>query len=283
MGVVSGAFTLLRQRWLSMLAIAGLGTALLIVGVILGLIGVAISLEPGLLDIIRTTSRADYNPTFDPVDRAFEDSITWEWNGGIVLIVLGVIAAALGQYGGFAAGILHLASARAGQPRSAPSCVAMMLRRALRWFGVWLLWSLGYLLAVGVPVVLMVVAANTLPVLLVILVPLAIAAVIYVFPMLQLAPIALVLAPRGTPPFRHAVALVRADWGGIAIRTLLLNLIGFGMSIGLNIVGIIPLLGLLVSIPASIALYSYYLAGGVLLYEYAEGQVDPQIPETALS
>ncbi|MEZ5243762.1 MAG: DUF2510 domain-containing protein [Acidimicrobiales bacterium] len=279
MAVVNGAFALLRDRWVSLLAIAGLGVAIAIAGVVIGVLGLSLSLEPGLFDIIETTTDANFNPDIDPVDEAFVDSITWEWNAGIVLVVAGWLLFLIGMYGGMAAGTLHLASARAGRPRNATACVAMMLRRAPRWVGIGLLWSLVSSLAVAAVVAVFVVGVMISPVILVILVPAALAGVIYGWPFMQLSGTGLLLAPRGTPPFRHVVSLVRANWGGIALRCLVVNLIAFAFNIAMNVVGLIPLVGLLISIPATFALYSYSIGANLLIYEYAGGSVDATIPD----
>jgi hypothetical protein len=278
MAVVNGAFSLLRDRWVTLLAIAGLGVAIAVSGFVIAAIGVSRSLEPGLLDIIETTTDANFDADIDPADQAFLDSITWEWNAGIVLIVVGGVLFVVGMYGGLAAGTLHLASARAGRPRNAAACVAMMLRRAPRWVGIGLLWSLVAGIVTAVVVAAFVVGVIISPVTLVILIPAVVGAVIYVWPYLQLSGTALLLAPRDTPPFRHVVALVRANWGGIALRCLVVNLISLAFNIAMNIVGIIPLVGLLLSIPATFALYAYNIGANLLIYEYAGGSVDTEIP-----
>lgn len=278
MAIVSGAFAMIRERWVTLLAIAGLGVSLAIAGLVLGLIGVSMSLEPGLLDIIERVTSSDYNPDIDPVDKAFEDSIRWEWNAGVVLVALGYLLLLVGVYGGMAAGALHFASVRAGRPRDAVSCVGLMARRAPRWFGIYLMWMLGAVVAMALVIGVYILAVATTGALLLLLVPATIAAVIFLWPYGQLSIYALMLAPRDTPPLRHTIALVRADWGGIAIRCLVINLIGFAFNIALNIAGVIPFLGLLIVIPAQFVLYSYYIAAGVLLYEYAGGSVDPEIP-----
>lgn len=277
--VVNGAVALFRDRWVSLLAIAGLGVAIALSGFVIGAIGASLSLEPGLLDIIETTTAADFDADTDPVDEAFLDSITWEWNAGIVLVVVGWFLVMIGMYGGMAAATLHLASARAGRPRNATACVAMMLRRAPRWVGIGLLWSLVAGAALAAVVAAFVVGVMISPLTLVILVPATLAGVIYLWPYMQLSGTALLLTPRGTPPFRHVVALVRANWGGIALRCLVVNLIAFGFNMVMNVVGIIPLVGLIISIPASFVLYSYSIGANVLIYEYAGGSVDAAIPD----
>jgi hypothetical protein len=278
MAIVNTAFTLFRDRWVSLLAIAGLGLAIAVAGFVIGAIGVSVSLEPGVIDIIETVTDADYNPDIDPVDRAFEDSITWEWNAGIVLVALGWILFLLGMYGAMAAGTLHLASARAGRPRDAMACVAMMLRRAPRWIGIALLWSIAGGVVMVTVVISFIIGVVISPVTLVILVPAYLGGLIYVWPYLQLSGTALLLAPRGTPPFRHVVSLVRADWGGIALRCLVVNLIALAFNIAMNMVGLVPVVGLLVSIPATFVLYSYAFAANMLIYEYAGGSIDSDIP-----
>jgi len=279
MAVVSGAFSMFGANWVQLLIIAALATVFLIGGLILMIIGVAISLDPSLWDIIDRVTSSNYNPEFDPVDKAFEDSIRWTWNGGAVLLLVGYATLIVGMWGGMAAGILHLASVRAGRPRGAVSCFGMMLRRLPRWLGIGLLWGLGSAILLIVPILLYVLAARTTSALFLLLVPATIAAVIFVWPFAQLSGTALVLAPRGTPPFRHVVSLVRVNWSGIAIRCLLINVFLILLQIASNVVGIIPLLGLLAVIPASFFVTSYQIASGVLLYEYAGGSVDPEIPE----
>ena len=278
MAVVNGAFTLFRDRWVTLLVIAGLAVATAAAGLVIAAIGVSFSLDPGLIDIIETTTDADYDPEVDPVDRAFEDSITWEWNSGIVLIVVGSLLVMIGIWGGTATATLHLASARAGRPRDAVACVSIMLRRSPRWVGIALLWALAGGVIAAAVVVTFVIGVLISPLALVILVPSALGGLIYVWPYLQLSGTALLLAPRGTPPFRHVVSLVRADWGGVAIRCLVVNLIALVFNVAVNIVGLVPVAGLLISIPATFVLYSYSTAANMLIYEYAGGSVDSDIP-----
>jgi len=279
MAVVTGAFKMFAENWVALLAIAGLATALTIAGVIIALIGVAMSLEPGVFEILDNVLDPNYNPDFDPVDRAFEDSIRWNWNAGVVLVVIGYLATTVAFYGGMAAGAVHLASVRARRPLGAVSSVGLMVRRLPRWTGILVLWSLVSVVALLVPILLYVLAARVASALFLVLVPATIAAVIYVWPFMQLSGPALVLAPRDTPPFRHVVSLVRANWGGIAIRCLVINIFAILLQIASSIINVVPFIGLLVGIPAAFFLFSYQVASGVLLYEYSGGSIDPEIAE----
>lgn len=279
MAVVTGAFKLVTGNWVQLLAIAGLGVSLFAAGAVLVIVGFSMSLDPGLWEIIDTTTAAGFNPDIDPVDRAFVDSIRWEWNAGFLFILLGGLVGNAGSYGGMAAGAIHLVSVRAGAPRNAASSFASMLRQLPRWFGILLLWSLGFAGCVALVVLLYVAAGFVTDALLLLLIPATIGLIIAVWPVMQLSPIGLVLAPRGTPPLRHVLGLVQTNWGGIAVRCLLLNIFAALANIALQITGVVPLVGLVLAIPGMFLIYSYQIAGGVLLYEYAEGDVDPAIPD----
>jgi hypothetical protein len=279
MAIVTGAVALCRDNWVQLLIIAALGVAIAVSGIVLGVIGLSTSLDPGLWDIITTVTDSNYNPEFDPVDRAFEDSIMWEWNVGVVLLVISALLLFGGMYGSLAAATLLLASARAGQPRGAVSCLGMVLRRAPRWIAIAILWSLVATVLGGILVGLYVLTVLAAQPLLFLLIPATIALAIFGWPFLQLSGVALILAPRGTPPFRHVISLVTANWGGIALRSLIINISVFVFNFASNIIGIIPIVGILVVLVAGVAIYAYQVAASVLLYEYAGGEVDPEILE----
>lgn len=109
------------------------------------------------------------------------------------------------------------------------------------------------------------------------LILLVIPAAIFAWPFFTLAPVALVLGPTDDPPVRRTIAMITGRWGAIALRILLLNLTLFAINAASTAIIVTPLLGLIVSLVLQVGYYLLQMASLVLIYEYADGPLAPDL------
>lgn len=277
-GIIGWGWDLLVRNWVTLLVIAVITFAVMAVLFAVAAVAASSALDPGLFDIVDRISEPGFDPTNDPADDAFIDSIEFDPSIGVLAaIAVAAIAAAIAGGLAWATATLRVASVNAGTPLAGGECFALALRRLPRWVGIYLLWMLVAVLCL-VPVVLVfAVAITAAPPLLILLVPGLIGAVIYAWPYGHLAATALVLAPVGDPPFRRLVALVRPRWGAVAVRVLLLNLVLLALGIATSVAGAIPLAGFALALPAQAAQYAFGITTNVALYDWTGGPLDPSV------
>ncbi|MEM7142400.1 MAG: DUF2510 domain-containing protein [Actinomycetota bacterium] len=275
---VNYGFELFRKVWVQLLILAGIVLIFLVGAVIAAFVAVEVALQPGLIDIIDRVTDADYNPDFDPVDQAFEDSIEWTWSiGSIALLILAGLLALVPQWIAISTGVVHTASISKGHERTLGDAARYVFRNVIRWIGIILLWAVVYAAVVIVTVLLYVVAAEFANALFFLLIPATIGGIVFVWPYLQMAPTALALSPQTQPPFRYTVGILKGRWGFAAGRIFLVNLTLIGVNIGLSIAGIIPILGIVVAIGGNFVLTALQITMSVALYEAIEGELDPEL------
>jgi len=276
-GVVRASWDLGLKTIGPLLGIGALYMVALGIAAAMVVVGVLQSLDPGIVDILDRVTEPGFDPDANRADRAFVDSISFEpsallWLsiGIAVLVILPATVIAFGM------AMTLLANRHFGGSMTFGGSWSMTLRRFWRTLGVVLLWGLAYL--VGVAVLLGVwVAAIQLPALLIIVIPATIGVFIYGYPYWWLAGAALFVGPSGRPPFRMLVDQVRPRWGAVAVPVLIINLVIFGISIGGSILGIIPIVGILVSLAASITQSILSYASAVVIWDTIGGEFDSDI------
>jgi len=268
-GIIGAGWELFRDNWVPLLAIG----ALTFVGVVVGvaLIGVAVvsALDPDVFDIIERVTRSDFNPDIDPVDQAYLDNIDFNLTPTFVVAALaGFLVIWLVALVGAGSATMLLGGRHHGEPIGVGQALGLAIRRFPRWLGIVLLWSL----VGGLPILLLwVLALAAAPILLVLVIPATIGAVIYLFPIMSIAGAGLFLGPVDRPPFRTAFAIVKPQWGTVAVRVLVINLILFAINLGLGLIGAIPILGIFVSIVGQFVYYGLQTGASVKLYASVDG------------
>lgn len=276
--VISRGLDLFKQTWVQQLAVGAIVFVGAMVGVVLAGIGVVTGLDPDLLDILDRVTEPGFDADRNPADQAFLDSITFDWSvGPILLIVVGSLVAGFFLWLGFGTAVAHVASVNAGVNRKLGDAFRYALRSFPRWLGVTLLWGLVILLVFVAIIGLHILLVAVSPALLILLIPLDIGLLIYAWPYTTMMGTALFIAPRDVGPFRRTVALVRPRWPGIAGRVLLVNVVVLAVNIGGNVVALIPILGIVVSLVLSFAVYAYQVCTQVALFEYLEGPLHPEL------
>ena len=216
--IVTTGWNLFTRTWVSLLGIGAIILVAVLIALAIALVDLASMLDPGLGEIINRVFDSDFDSEKNPADKAFLDSITLDWS---VWPVIGLIVAFIVLYAtvllGTATSTVLLASVHVGRRRRAGQCFALALRRAPRWIGIELLWSLSSMAALAITFGILVLAFTT-PILLLLVVPATIAALVYCWPYWFLARTTLFLASTDDPPFRRTIALVRPNWGPIALR-----------------------------------------------------------------
>ena len=106
--------------------------------------------------------------------------------------------------------------------------------------------------------------------------------VVWSIPLVSLATPVVALGPDRTPTWPTAFALLRGRWWATAGRLFILWLVVVGVGIGFSVVsGPITVAsfwgGALVNTLAQAAQTVYWQVGGVAVYRWAEGPVDPRL------
>ena len=280
-GIVTWGWTLLGKAKATLAVIGATVFAIMIAGMVVAAIALASALEPDLFDIVDRMTDPGWDPVNDPDDEAYLDAIEFDPSiGSLTVAVVAGLAVYLATGLGAATGMLYLAAVNAGTVRPGTACFSLALRRTPRWIGILLLWGLLLMALSTAGLLLILLAIAIAPILLLVAIPVVVAAVIFVWPYLHMAFPTLILAPRDDPPLRRTITMVSADWGGVAGRVLLLNLVLFAIAIGGGIVGLIPLLGIFVALAITAIQYGLAMATSVALYEFAGGPLDPEITST---
>lgn len=276
--VISRGFDLFKQTWVQQLIVAVIAGVVALAGGIVAFIGIATGLEPDLFDIIDRVTEPGFDPDTDPADDAFLDSITIDWGAGPILAI---VVGALLLYGaiglGFATALVHVARVSHGGTEGLGASFRYCLRNLVRWIGILLLWGLVGTVAIAVHVGVFIALTALSPLFLILLIPATLAAVVYVWPFLHIAGSVLVLAPRDMGPARRTIGLVRPRWPGFAGRVLLVSVVIFAVNLASNIAALIPILGILVVLAATFAIYAFQVTTNVALYAYLEGPLDDEV------
>ena len=117
----------------------------------------------------------------------------------------------------------------------------------------------------------------------ILLVPVGIATFIWLFPTLYLMSTALVIGPTDEPPFRTVLSMMRAGWRRMAWPVFIVNLVVVAISIGLSVVGIIPILGAIISFVGNLVVYAYVACVNVSLWTRIGGRIGTDIGGGAAS
>jgi hypothetical protein len=275
---VSRGFELFQKTWVPMLILAGIVILAFIAAAVMGVIALEMAVSPSIFDILERVFAADWNPEFDPADKAFEDSITWNWGiAPVGLLVVAVLMAVTAQYLAIAVGIVHAASHNAGHERPLGAAFRYSASRLFRWAGILLLWMVVWAAGIFLVLMLWVVSIQFAPPLLWLVAPLSALLMIFLWPYAQLSSATLVLAPRVAKPFRLTVELITPQWWAMAGRVLIVNLALFGLSIATSLLSAIPLLGIVVALAGNFVLSILQITMTVTLYEAMDGPLDPEL------
>lgn len=273
--LIADSFRLALDNWPQLLAIWALSLLGFIAGIIALAVGAIGALSPGLFTILDRLTDDDTD------DEAFLDSISLDPNAGfwfmVAVAAILIIGSTAVQYG---ASISRLASHLSGESLSVSQCLRRSFRQAPRWVGIYLLWLLG-LAGLSIIASIVVAIAAQVPITLVVAIPALLAAAVIAYPIIWMAPTALLAGPVGQPPLRTVLRLYRGGWGPLALRVLLIHLVIIGVFIVGGIIGIIPILGQLLGLATSWVVTSFSLAASLLLYRQAEGQLAPELTNDA--
>lgn len=249
---------------------------ILTIGVMVA-VGLVQSLEPGIGDIVERLTSPDFNPGADPADEAFLDSITFEPSASFwALVVVGVVVLVPASILAYSMSMIALVNRHFGGSMRFGEIWRTALRRFKRTFAISLLWGLSWSLALAIVVGVWVVAI-IVPLLLLFVVPATIALFVYCYPFMWLAIAPLFAGPTHKPPFRTLVALVRPRWTAAAGSVLLINLVIFAINVGGTVLGLIPLVGVIAGIAASIAQWVGQYASAVIIWDDLGGDFDPAL------
>jgi hypothetical protein len=274
-GIIASAWELFKNNWTSLLGIGALTFLVALVGAALLIVAVISALDPDIFDIADRVLDSGFDADANPEDQAFLDSIEFSFSASFVALALaGSLIATLAIFVGTGTSTLFLGAAHHGQQIGVGACFRLALKRLLRWVGITILWGLVGFLPL---VVLWALAFALAPILLVAVIPLTIAAVVYLFPIMTIAGAGLFLGPVDRPPFRTAMALVRDQWGTVALRVLVVNVILLAINIALGVVNLIPLIGILMNIVGQFVYYGLQTATSVKLYASVDGPFSTEI------
>ncbi|MEZ5168827.1 MAG: DUF2510 domain-containing protein [Acidimicrobiales bacterium] len=282
--LIGAAFSLLASaaKRLLLVAVPVLLIAVMGVGLLLG--GLDRALSPGLSTIVDRVTEAGFDPVDDPADEAFVESIEFDASPeALSLFALGAAVSIVGWLVGSVAISVQLASARLADPLSVGATFGHALRRLPRVLGVRVLWALGLVL-VAIPVVLVVALLIALtPATLLLSLPLILAAIILAWPVFTIGSTGLMVGPTDTPPLRTAYAIVRDQWGRVALRILVVNLVVMAIGAGVNTTAT-PFRGaalsaavLIMSGVVQLVQTAIGAAMNLLVYDDAGGVIDPAL------
>ena len=241
------------------------------------------ALDPGIGDIIDRVTEPGFDPVNDADDEAFVESIDVSLTAGAI-VGFGV-AAILFLVGGTVVSLsftVFLAALRRGRALGLGEIYGITLRRLPRFIGILLLWTLVASTVVFAALVVVAVAILITPWLLLLIGPLSIAAIIYLWPYGALAVTTLSVAPTDDPPFRRTVALIKPNWPFVALRLLVLTVVFAIISFGGSAVttpfsAASVWAGFLVSMILRAVGSVMTTAGNVVLYDVAGGPFDPEL------
>jgi Protein of unknown function (DUF2510) len=281
--VVPDTFSLLGRCWRELVVIVSPVAVLLVAGAVILYLAFDAAFSPGIGEILDRVADPGFDPNGNRADNRFVNSI--EFEAGTASIIGWVIGGVAVLFGAILTPMLmfvQLASVNAGAPLAIAETYRQTLRRLPRIVGIYLLWMLVTgLVLVGLGV-LTVLAAWASALSLIIIIPAAITTFIVIYPFGYIAGAMLVLGPTESPPFRTAIDLVKDRWGAVAGRILAFSVVGFSISLGINLVSA-PLGAASVwatvfgGILFQLIQYAYSMSGAVVIYHWTGGQLDPAL------
>lgn len=283
--IVPEAFRLLGAGWRPLVVLALPMLVLTLVAGSLAYTALDGALDPSLADIIDRASEPGFDPFDDPADEAFVESIELSIDGAVIAatIAAGLLLLIAWLVTSVAFTVL-LVAIRSGRTPSVSETYAIVLPRLPRVLGIMVLWWVVSAVVVFAAVFVMVVLAVITPLTLLLTIPALLAATIYAYPFAMLAPTALAVAPTDDPPLRRVIALVRPQWGAIAVRVLVVTLTMWAIGFATGIVtapfssaGLAT--SLLLSAVLQIPQAAFTSAGWAALYGFAGGPVGPDVTE----
>ena len=243
-------------------------------------IGVVQSLEPGFGAIVDELTADTWNPGSDPSDEAFLESIRWRPTS---LFWITTIAAALYAFPvsvlAHSVAIILMANRHRGGSMQFAGAWAIGVKRFTRHVAISLLWIACSLTVVAALVALWLLAVVVTPVLYAVAVPLTVAVVVYLYPLLWLALTSLYAGPTGRPPWRTMTALVKPQWTAVAGPVLVINLVIVGINLASSFLALIPILGVVISLAGSVAQWIAQHGSGVVIWDQVGGDFDPEITD----
>lgn len=272
---INDGWSLLRRNWVAMVVISLITLVAYVAAAVVIFIAANNSIEPSILDIVQRVTEPGFDAVNDPADEAFIESIEFTPTAGfwvIVPVMIGLVL--LVQIFSVALQSVHVAADHVGRPRGLAGSFGVAMRRLPRWIGVYLLWTLA---AIVVAAVFVGLALLTGGIALILLIPGGLAAFIWLFPTLYLMSTALVVGPTSEPPFRTVFAMMRKSWRRLAWPVLIVNLVAIACSIGLSVVGIIPILGAIISFVGNLVIYAYIACVNVALWTRVGGRIGTDI------
>jgi len=285
--VVGSTFQLLGRGWRELVVLALPLVAITLAAGVIAFTALDSMFDPGLGDIIDRVSEPGFDPVNDASDEAFIESIDVSVDAGAVLgLAVAAIAAILIGTAATFSFTVFLGALHRGRRLSPAATYRLLIPRLPRILGILILWGLCLMGVLLAATIVSVVAIAITPLLLLIVVPLLLAAIVYAWPFGALATTTLALAPTDDPPLRRTITLIKPRWPPIAGRLLVLTLI----------LGVIGFSASLVSGPFTAAsvgagfVLSWVLqsiqsvlnaSANVVLYDFADGPVDPVIADEA--
>lgn len=228
--LIRDSVSMIRRRWRVYAVVIGatavIAAAISEVGYWLGVSAVDGVFGGRLDEIITRLSSPDFDPS-TPEDREFFDSIRVDLSWGAAgQAALGVLIILFSSLLGLAAVARAAVADLSGRASTAGDALRGGLARLGRVAGVWLQ-IMAVMAAVPVVMAAIVVWSAGSYILILLFIPMAIAAVvffIFAFPVIGLAPVTAAVAPK-TPSLRYTISLVRGTFWAAFGRLLLITLL----------------------------------------------------------
>ena len=228
--MISSSVSMIRRRWRVYAVVIGatavIAAAISEVGYWLGVDAVDGVFGGRLDEIITRLSSPDFDPS-TPEDREFFDSIRVDLSWGAAgQAALGVLIILFSSLLGLAAVARAAVADLSGRVSTAGDALRGGLARLGRVAGVWLQ-IMAVMAAVPVVMAAIVVWSAGSYILILLFIPMAIAAVVFfivAFPVMGLAPVTAAVAPK-TPSLRYTISLVRGVFRAVLGRVLVITLL----------------------------------------------------------
>jgi len=277
--VVGTAVRLAGRNWRELVILAVPVVLVSVLATVLLLSAIDAALDPNLADIQERLTEPSFDPFDDAEGTAYIESISISVDAGTaVRIAAGILLFTVGGVAATSILTVFLAAAHRSRALELSAVVRLGLSRLPRVIGVYLLWMLG-LTALLLPLLAVTLVA---PLSLILTIPAAFAAMIYFYPTILLSFTALLIGDQTRPPLRSTFALIRPQWGRVAIRVLVLSIALVGVSLAASL-GSAPFnatsiwAGFLVSSLLQAVQTVLAAAGGIVVYDEVGGTFDPAI------
>ncbi len=279
-GVVTETWHLGTQTIGPLVGIAALYFVALLPAIIVVGVGAAQSLEPGFGEILDEMTANSWNPSSDPSDQAFQDSIRWSptaffWIATVAALLYTFPVSVLA----YSTAIILLANRYKGGSVAFAGAWSMSLKRFKRHASISLLWTVCYLSVLGVVAGLWALSILITPFAYAVAVPLTIALIIYFYPFMWVALTSLYAGPPDHQPWRSVMALVQPRWTTVARPVLVINMVIVGINLTGTVLSLIPILGLVAGLAGSVAQWIAQHGSGIVIWDEIGGEFDPEIVE----